>query len=109
MILLLKECIEKIDKNMVREWVEELVITKTYVGLKFQEVILKEIAERMGKEYKLSTPNEESQGIDGYIGDKAVSIKPITYKVETRLSEQIDIPIIFYEKKKDGIIIEYNL
>lgn len=109
MILLLKECIEKIDKNMVREWVEELVITKTYVGLKFQEVILKEIAERMGKKYKLSTPNEESQGIDGYIGDKAVSIKPITYKVETRLSEQIDIPIIFYEKKKDGIIIEYNL
>ena len=108
MILLLKESIEKIDKNMVKEWVEELVITKTYTGLKFQEAILKEIADRMGKKYRLSTPNEESQGIDGYIGDSAVSIKPITYKMESRLPEQIGIPIIFYDKKKDGITVEYD-
>ena len=109
MILLLKKSIEEINKDMVRKWVEELVITKTYIGLKFQEVILKEIAERVVKKYRLSTPEEESQGIDGYIGDKAVSIKPITYKIETRLPEQIDIPIIFYDKKKDGITVEYEL
>ena len=108
MVLLLKECIAKIDKDMVRKWVEELVVTKTYVGLKFQEVILKEIAKQVDKEYRLSTPDEESRGIDGYIGDKAVSIKPLTYKIETRLPEQIDIPIIFYDKGKNCITVEYS-
>jgi type-2 restriction enzyme mjaI len=41
MVTLFKDAILKIDKDIVRKWVEELVIVKTFSGLKFQEAILK--------------------------------------------------------------------
>ena len=108
MVESLKETINKIDRELVEKWVEDLVITKTFLGLKFQEAILKKIAEKINLEYRLATPEEESQGIDGVIGDVKVSIKPITYKTKNNLSEIIDVPIIFYDKKKDGINVEYD-
>jgi len=69
MIENLKEAIDKIDENMVRKWVRDLVIVKTYVGLKFQEAILKKLANEFGVDYRLSTPEDESKGIDGYLMD----------------------------------------
>lgn len=97
-----------IDKEMVRAWVEDLVITKTFVGFCFQESILKTISKRKGVNYRNSTPEEESKGIDGYIGEVPVSIKPTTYKTKSMLQENIEAKMIFYEKKKDGIVVEYN-
>ena len=44
MVTLFKEAILKIDKETVREWIEELVVVKTFSGLKFQEAILKKIS-----------------------------------------------------------------
>ena len=41
MVSELKEAIKKIDESMVKEWVEDLVLDKTFIGLKFQEIILK--------------------------------------------------------------------
>lgn len=100
-----KDVINEIDKPMVREWVEDLVISKTFIGLKFQEAILAKVAEVRKTEYRLSLPAEESQGIDGYIGEIPVSIKPLSYKAKN-LSEMINHPIIYYTKKKDGVTIE---
>lgn len=108
MVELFKESIQTIDKEMVRKWVEELVVVKTYCGLKFQEAILRKIAEGRHTTHRLATPDEEAQGVDGYIGEQAVSIKPITYRVMNELPEQIDVPIIFYDKKKSEIVVEYN-
>lgn len=101
----LKEAINKIDRGMVEKWVEDLVIDKTFIGLKFQEAILKRIAQEKNTNYRLSNSEEESKGIDGYIGDDAVSIKPMTYKSKN-LSESIEVKIIYYEKKKSGIVID---
>lgn len=109
MIELLKTSIAQIDKNTVRQWIEELVVVKTYSGLKFQEAILKKVASYKGVAYRLAIPNEEAQGIDGYIGEQPVSIKPNTYGVMNELSEQIQVPIIFYEKKKSEIVVEFNI
>jgi uncharacterized protein YukE len=50
MITQLKNAIEKIDENMVEEWVRDLVIVKTFMGLRFQEAILKKAAEIKGTE-----------------------------------------------------------
>ena len=104
----LKKAINQIDKNMVREWVKDLVIDKTFIGLKFQEAILRRVAKMKKVSYRLSNPKEESKGIDGFIGDTPVSIKPITYKTKNMLSEKIEVKIIYYEKKKDGIIIDIS-
>jgi hypothetical protein len=108
MIEELKKAINQIDKSMVREWVEDLVIDKTFIGLKFQEAILKRVAQIKNTSYKLSNPKEESKGIDGFIGDTPVSIKPITYKTKNMLNEKIEVKFIFYDKKKDGIIVDIS-
>ncbi len=100
-----REVIDKIDENMVRQWVRDLVIVKTFIGLRFQEAILKKIADMFNTEYRLSTPEEESKGIDGYIGNIPISLKPISYKQKDMLPEKIDVHIIFYEKQKDGLKI----
>src|SRR3990170_3334071 len=48
---------------------EDLVLTKTFGGFCFQESILKTISEKKHQKYRIATPQDESRGIDGYIGD----------------------------------------
>lgn len=93
---------------MVEEWVKDLVYTKTYCGLKFQSAIIAFLAAKVGMPWRLANVEEESKGIDGFIGDTPLQIKSATYKLEARLSETIDVPIVYYDKKKDGISIEYD-
>ena len=104
-----KKTLSMIDEEMVRAWVEDLVLVKTFAGLRVQEPILKKIASIVGKEYRLSTPEEESRGIDGYVGETSISIKPVTYKTKPELVEEIQADkIIFYEKKKNKIIVDLS-
>lgn len=102
----LKEAIQLIDRDMVQRWVEDLVITKTYNGMYVQKAILAKLAIIKGLPYRLATPDEESIGIDGYVGTVAYSIKPNTYKTMNRLSETINVKMIYYTKKKIGLTIE---
>jgi hypothetical protein len=99
------------DKNIKPEltemWVDDLIINKTFIGLKFQEAILCKIAKIKETTYTLATPEDESIGVDGAIGDVKISVKPISYKSKI-LSEDIKVPIIYYTKKKDGISIEWD-
>jgi hypothetical protein len=108
MYLSMKNAFNTIDKQMIENWVKDLVYSKTYCGLKFQTAIITAIANQEKKGWREANPEEEAQGIDGYIGDKPLQVKPKSYKVETRLSETINVPIVYYEKKKDGITIEYS-
>ena len=100
-----KDVIDQIDESMIRQWVRDLVIVKTFIGLRFQEAVLKKIANKFGIKYRLSTPEEESKGIDGYVGNIPTSLKPITYQSKKMLTEKIDADIIYYEKQKDGVKI----
>lgn len=107
-ILKFKEAINKIDKKMTKKWIEDLILSKTYVGLCFQEIIIITIANIKKMPYRFSNTQEESKGIDGYIGEIPVSIKPITYKTKDMIIEEIAAKIIYYEKKDDGLELEYN-
>ena len=102
----LQEAIKLIDKDMVKMWVTDLVITKTFNGLYVQKAILSKMGKMINKPYRLATPEEESQGIDGYVGDVAYSLKPDTYKLMNRLSEQINVKMVYYTKTKTGLKIE---
>lgn len=102
----LKEAIKLIDKEMVKNWVEDLVVTKTYNGLYVQKAILSKLAEKCGQKYRLATPEEESQGIDGYVDNIPYSVKPDSYKTMGRLSETITVKMIYYTKTKTGLTIE---
>ena len=100
------EAVEKIDRAMVKSWVEDLVLVKTFAGLRFQQAILKKLAEVKGCDSRLAEPHEESQGIDGFVGEEAYSIKPSTYDAMPTVAESIEVKIIFYEKKSDGVVFE---
>jgi hypothetical protein len=103
-----KDSLNKIDRATVEKWVRDLVIVKTFAGLRFQEAILKKGAEIKGTTYRLAEPDEEAKGIDGYIGDIPVSIKPHTYDVKASLPEHIEVKIIYYMKIDDGIEVDYG-
>ena len=100
------EAVDKIDRNLVKSWVADLILVKTFTGLRFQEAILKKLAEIKSCDYRLAEPHEESQGIDGFVGEEAYSIKPSTYDAIPTVAESIEVKMIFYEKKKDGVVFE---
>ena len=101
----LKNAIPLIDKEMVRAWVEDLIYCKTFNGMYVQKAILAFLAEKRGQSYRLAAPEEEAKGIDGYVGTTAYSIKPDSYKTMGRLSENIDVKMIYYTKTKTGLKI----
>ncbi len=101
-----KDVINQIDREMIEKWVYDLVVIKTFIGLRFQEAILKKVSQILNKSYRLSIPEEEAVGIDGYIGDIPVSIKPETYQIKKNLSEEINVRLLYYTKVKDGISVD---
>ena len=103
----MQQAFTQIEKTLIRKWVEDLVYTKTFCGLKFQEAILKYVADELNVDYRLATVEEEAQNVDGFINGKPVQIKSSTYTLKNT-GEVIEVPIVFYEKKKDGIVIEYD-
>lgn len=65
-------------RPFIKAFVEELVIKHTFRGLKIQEAILIKISEMLGQEYRWSDASTDSKGIDGFVGDIPISIKPNT-------------------------------
>lgn len=64
------------------------------------------MAELKGASYRLANSDEEAKGIDGFVGSIPYSVKPDTYKTMGRLSETIDVKMIYYTKTKAGLKIE---
>jgi len=58
------------------------------------------------KDCRLATPREEAKGIDGFIGDLPVSVKPVTYKQMKHLQETPGAHMIFYEKTDTDFLID---
>jgi hypothetical protein len=108
MVEKLKVAMSAIDDQMIDSWLRDLVIVKTFVGLRFQEAILAEVTRVVGGVYRLSEPSEESRGIDGFINNIAVSIKPTSYKSKDQLSESLQGSVIFYEKIDNDLRVEFN-
>tara|TARA_Y100000589_G_C27154103_1_gene630101 strand:- start:1227 stop:1844 length:618 start_codon:yes stop_codon:yes gene_type:complete len=101
----LREAMEYIDREMIDKWVDDLLINKTYYGFAAQNIVLEQLAMRLDLPLRQATPEDESRGIDGYLGGRPVSVKPTTYK-QKALSEEISCPIIYYEKKSNGIRVD---
>lgn len=96
----IKENLESLNYDDVFEWTKDLIYTKSYMGFSIQIQIL----EMSCKEsFRLSTPEEESQNIDGYVDGEPVSIKPITWKKNPQY--KINHRIIYYKETKKGIKI----
>ena len=98
----IKENLEHLKEEDVYEWTKDLIIDKTHAGLQIQLDVLKMISN--GLPYRLATTEEESHGIDGYVGDEAVSIKPKTYMNHPASNvENIPYRMVYYTNGKAGL------
>ena len=96
--------INELNKDDVRAWTKDLIINKTHSGLQIQLEVLKLSAD--DQSYRLANVEEEAKGIDGFIGDKPVSIKPNTYKKTINAGkETIPYHIIYYTNGSKGVKI----
>lgn len=103
-----KRVIDNVTDEMIELWVKDLVLVKTFIGLKFQEAILKKVADATGLDYSLSSPEQESRGIDGVIGNREVSIKPISWRDQVIQRENLQGILIYYQKTDEGLEIEFQ-
>ena len=100
----IRENLNSLNHDDVKNWTKDLVIDKTFAGLQIQLDILEMVSET--GEFRLSTPDEESKGIDGYVDGEPVSIKPNTYKKTIQSGkESIPYRIIFYKNTKRGLVV----
>jgi hypothetical protein len=104
----LRRALDQIDRSLVQRWVTDLVLRKTFFGLRFQQAILRRLATKRGVPFRIATTEEESRGIDGFLGEMAVSVKPHTYRSKPMLSEEISAKLVFYTKEDNGLIVEYD-
>ena len=69
----MKEAINAINKDTIRYWLKNLVFNKTFAGLQAQDMLLKDISDRLskdrGEEYSCvnGDVDDERAQIDGYI------------------------------------------
>jgi ribosomal protein S19 len=103
-----KDALNRIDKSLVEKWIRDLIIVKTFIGLRFHEAVLKKGAAINKTSYRLADSEDESKGIDGYIGNTPISIKPNTYLLKPDLIENIKAKIIYYKKIEGGIEVDYS-
>ena len=106
MVKNLREVMATINRTMIDEWVTDLVVTKTFAGLQFQEAIMKDLGGRFNLVTRLPTTPEERQGIDGFIGDQPVQIKPESYRNKPALHEEFPCPVVYYEKVKGSVKVD---
>ena len=103
-ILAIKENLNDLTKEDVYAWTKDLIIKKTHSGLQIQLDVLKLCAG--DNPYRLANKEEEAKGIDGFIGEEPVSIKPNTYKKTINAGkESIPYRIIYYTNGKKGLKI----
>jgi thermostable 8-oxoguanine DNA glycosylase len=103
-----KNVLDKISDQMIELWVKDLVLVKTFIGLKFQEAILKKVAQSIGLNYTIASPEQEARGVDGAIGNVEVSIKPASWKDQVIQREALQGVLIYYQKTDDGLEVEFQ-
>lgn len=65
-----------IDEDMCLDYIKEVIYNKTHMGMGGEEMAVEVVATHFGLNHRFGTPEEESEGIDAWIGDCPVQVKP---------------------------------
>ena len=68
--------ITRIEEAMCLDYIKEVVYNKTHMGMGGEETAVQVVADYYKLPYRWSTAEEESRGIDAWIDDKPVQVKP---------------------------------
>ena len=100
----------KFRKNMkfyIGKFINNLIIEKTFRGLKIQEALLVKLGQIMKRDYTWSTAKEDSTGIDGHLGLIPISIKPNTCQLKKKPGVKRVIYTIY--KNRKGLSFTYSI
>ncbi len=106
MVEKLRVALDQIDRSLIEAWVRDLVVNKTFAGFRVQDAVLAELAVRFQLPIRAANAEEEARGIDGYLGEHPVQVKPASYRVKDGLPETMRVPVVYYEKTKSGVRVE---
>jgi len=101
--MLVKMGITWISLDMAMQYVKEVVYNKTQMGLGGEEMAVQVVAGYYNLPYRFSTPEEESKGIDAYIGNYPVQVKPHDSVFKAHVHNHADkdkVLFVTYENKK---------
>lgn len=97
-----------ISEGMVRRWIRDLIVAKTYSGLSVQGIILEKMAKSLKLSYKEASPDEEKYGIDGYVGKVPISVKPGDFDVSGSRNTPVFGVLVRYEFEGDELRVWYD-
>jgi len=91
-------------RDIAEKYLLDLIINKTHYGMSGEYHSVVAAAKYFGKEYRFSTAEEESQGIDAWLGDCPVQVKPADsvkkHHVRNHADEEKTL-VITYKSKED--------
>lgn len=103
-----RDAMPEIDREDVVEYIDDFIKNKNFKGFDTEQLVLSTITEETGAETRISTQEDEAEGIDGYINDRPVSVKPASYRKEKGV-QNIEHPIIFYSgNSEEGLEVDLS-
>ena len=106
----LQKALALVNEELVRHWVEEAVLKRTYAAWRIQETILKHIAKRQGKPFRQPDDQESEAGIDGFIDERPFSVRPVSHYFKGPPEEQdAQVDVVYFEKVKSGLKVYADL
>jgi hypothetical protein len=74
MVVNMREAAGEVNRETVNRWVKDPVLYRTYTGLgRNEEATLQKLSEEYDSPYERGTAEDESKGINGYLGSQPVS------------------------------------
>lgn len=92
-----------ITEDMCIDYVKEMVYNKTHMGMAGEEMAIEVVANYLKRSYRFSTKEEEARGIDGWIENIPVQVKPNDSPKIPHIPNGVDtqkVLFITYENKK---------
>lgn len=98
----------KLTKDMCHDYAMEIIYIKTALGMAMEEQAVMRAAEYLKSDYRLSTKEEESQGIDAWINKIPVQVKPDDYNNLNRSHMKVDqtLLLLTYSTKDKTFCIQ---
>lgn len=98
----MREAIDLITYDMVEQWVEDLILYKSYMGFDAREVIIPKLGRELQVSSRLAGPEEMAEGISGYLGEQPICLRSTKHDKGPAMYEDTDIPVVYYEETDSG-------
>jgi hypothetical protein len=92
-----------ISLEMCEDYIKEVIYNKTHMGMAGEEMAVEAVGQHLNKPVRFSTAEEESQGIDGWVGEIPVQVKPNDSVFKGHVHNHPDrerVLLVTYEAKK---------